>query len=170
MIWVFHYYFVSFPWNSQPPRLRRPWNEIKMLSDVCILTRCLCVLRLSSLDFVLVYEEINDNPPTKEVLRFRNRYMKNLQKSQLEFEEVCFRAWTFLWKNPWLILFDKRNSKPQNSVMCFWFNELRTEFKTNMTCLYFEFQWNSLTSRSIDYWCFLLPRHSSAFNCGSLLN
>lgn len=41
------------------------------------------------LDFVLVYEEINDELPTKEVLRFRNRYMKNLQKSQLEFEEVC---------------------------------------------------------------------------------
>ena len=51
------------------------------------------------LDFVLVYEEINDELPTKEVLRFRNRYMKNLQKSQLEFEEVClFSFFFFFWK------------------------------------------------------------------------
>jgi len=40
------------------------------------------------LDFVLVYEESNDEETPKEVLRFRRKYMNNLQKSQLEFEEV----------------------------------------------------------------------------------
>ncbi|KAL9970224.1 hypothetical protein ACROYT_G022562 [Oculina patagonica] len=39
------------------------------------------------IDFVLVYEEIDAEPPSKETLRFRKKYMKNLQKSQLEFEE-----------------------------------------------------------------------------------
>ena len=85
-----------------------------MLS-VCFLTRYLYVLRLSLLDFVLVYEEIDDEPPTKEVSRFRNRYMKNLQKSQLEFEEVCLSlCLNFLLKNPRLKIFDKRNSKAIN--------------------------------------------------------
>lgn len=51
------------------------------------------------LDFVLVYEEINDELPTKEVLRFRNRYMKNLQKSQLEFEEVCLFSFLFFFNS-----------------------------------------------------------------------
>lgn len=40
------------------------------------------------LDFVLVYEENNDEETPKEILRFRRKYMNNLQKSQLEFEEV----------------------------------------------------------------------------------
>lgn len=40
------------------------------------------------LDFVLAYEEFDNEPASKETLRYRRRYMKNLQKSQLEFEEV----------------------------------------------------------------------------------
>ena len=40
------------------------------------------------LDFVLVYEEIEGEETPKSVLRFRKKYMSNLQKSQLEFEEV----------------------------------------------------------------------------------
>ncbi|XP_022788372.1 anoctamin-7-like [Stylophora pistillata] len=39
------------------------------------------------IDFVLAYEEFDDEPASKETLRYRRRYMKNLQKSQLEFEE-----------------------------------------------------------------------------------
>ncbi|CAH3190102.1 unnamed protein product, partial [Porites evermanni] len=39
------------------------------------------------IDFVLVYEENNDEETPKEILRFRRKYMNNLQKSQLEFEE-----------------------------------------------------------------------------------
>ena len=40
------------------------------------------------LDFVLVYEEIEGEETPKETLRYRKKYMNNLQKSQLEFEEV----------------------------------------------------------------------------------
>lgn len=57
-----------------------------MLSDTFFLW--VSVLYLFFSDFVLVYEEIDDEPPSKETLRFRKKYMKNLQKSQLEFEEV----------------------------------------------------------------------------------
>ncbi|XP_027049468.1 anoctamin-7-like [Pocillopora damicornis] len=39
------------------------------------------------IDFVLAYEEFDNEPASKETLRYRRRYMKNLQKSQLEFEE-----------------------------------------------------------------------------------
>ena len=42
------------------------------------------------LDFVLVYEENDGEETSREVLRFRRKYMNNLQKSQLEFEEVSF--------------------------------------------------------------------------------
>ena len=48
----------------------------------------LSVFFLFFLDFILAYEEIDDEPPSKETLRFRRKYMNNLQKSQLEFEEV----------------------------------------------------------------------------------
>lgn len=40
------------------------------------------------LDFVLVYEENDGEETPREVIRFRRKYMNNLQKSQLEFEEV----------------------------------------------------------------------------------
>lgn len=40
------------------------------------------------LDFVLVYEVLDGHDTPKYVLRHRKKYMNNLQKSQLEFEEV----------------------------------------------------------------------------------
>lgn len=39
------------------------------------------------IDFVLVYEENDGEETPREVIRFRRKYMNNLQKSQLEFEE-----------------------------------------------------------------------------------
>jgi len=39
------------------------------------------------IDFVLVYEDIEGEETPKDVLRYRKKYMNNLQKSQLEFEE-----------------------------------------------------------------------------------
>lgn len=75
---------------------------------LCVFSYELPVLCLFLLDFVLVYEEFNDEPPTKEVLRFRNRYMKNLQKSQLEFEEVgLFSCLNVLLKIPRLKICDR---------------------------------------------------------------
>ena len=43
----------------------------------------------SILDFVLVYEDLDGKDTPKDVLRHRKKYMNNLRKSQLEFEEVC---------------------------------------------------------------------------------
>ena len=41
-------------------------------------------------DFVLVYEQ-GSEPPEKDILRKRKKFMHNLKKSQLEFEEASSR-------------------------------------------------------------------------------
>ena len=44
----------------------------------------------------MVYEEIEGEETPKETLRYRKKYMNNLQKSQLEFEEVRGRICLFV--------------------------------------------------------------------------
>ncbi|XP_068699332.1 anoctamin-7-like [Montipora foliosa] len=44
------------------------------------------------IDFVLVYEELDGKDTPKDVLRHRKKYMNNLRKSQLEFEEEKSRT------------------------------------------------------------------------------
>ena len=47
---------------------------------------------------MLVYEDIEGEETPKDVLRYRKKYMNNLQKSQLEFEEVSFLSLFFIQK------------------------------------------------------------------------
>lgn len=44
----------------------------------------------------MVYEDIEGEETPKDVLRYRKKYMNNLQKSQLEFEEVSFLSLFFI--------------------------------------------------------------------------
>lgn len=79
---------ISLKYNNKKKMSRREANEGAPLQTLGVQNINNFACHYVVIDFVLVYEENDGEETPREVIRFRRRYMNNLQKSQLEFEEV----------------------------------------------------------------------------------